>query len=58
MFQVDHAFHQVDHAFHQVDHAFHKLNVKSLATSNEIRCVRYSWPPSSSKAIDPIKEST
>ena len=41
----------------QVYHAFHKLDVKNLATSNEIRCVHCSWPPSSSWAIDLVNKS-
>ena len=40
----------------QVDYAFHKLHVKNLATSNEIRCVRCSWPPSLSWVIRPCQQ--
>ena len=29
-----------------------KLDVKILLGSNEIRCVHYSWAPSSSRAVD------
>ena len=39
----------------QVDHIFYKLDVKILATSNEIRCVRCSYPPSSSWTVDPCQ---
>ena len=36
--------------FSQVYQTFYKLDVKILAASDEIRCVRCSWPPSSSSS--------
>ena len=40
----------------QFDHIFYKLGVKIFATNNEIRCVRCSYPPSSSSALDPCQQ--
>ena len=41
----------------QVGHTFYKLEVKMLATSNKMRCVRCSWPSTLSWAVDIAKEA-
>ena len=39
----------------QVDHTFYELDLKILATSNEIRYVLSPGSPSSSRAVDPCQ---
>ena len=40
----------------QVDQTFYKLDMKIVAPDNEIRCVRCSWPLSSTSAWDPCQQ--